>query len=360
MPEGPLPRDRIGHQDFARRRRWRLPLMLGGVLAVAAACLGLWLQGGRWVGTDNAYVQADKLLLSTDVSGIVEAILVREGQAVRAGEVLFRLDPARFRIALQGAVAQREQAAMAIEALKAEYRRIQRDIAAQEAAVRLAQAQFERQSALVATQSASRANYDAARFGLQQAEHALGSLRVQLSVALARLGGDPEVTPERHAQWLQAQAAVAEAERQLERSVVRAPYDGVVTQVAQLQPGQYLEAATAAFGLVSATRLWVDAQPKETDLTHVRPGNPARLTVDAYPGRVWIGRVDSVGPASSAQFSVLPPQNTSGNWVKVVQRVPVRIAIAAAPDDPPLRAGMSVEVAIDTGHRRRLADLWPW
>jgi membrane fusion protein (multidrug efflux system) len=140
--------------------------------------------------------------------------------------------------------------------------------------------------------------------------------------------------------------------------VVRAPFDGIVTQVDQLQPGQYLAANTAAFGLIGDDRVWVDANAKETDLTYVKPGDPVSIAVDTYPGHVWTGRVESISPASGATFSVLPAQNASGNWVKVVQRIPVRIAVERRPDDPPLRVGMSVVADIDTGHRRSLGDLF--
>jgi membrane fusion protein, multidrug efflux system len=343
----------------ARLRRLRRALMLGGVLAAAVGGGALWLQGGRFATTDNAYVQADRLLVATDVSGVVQRIAVREGEAVEAGQVLFQLDPAPFRHAVDGARAQLEQTALALRAMQADQRRILRDIAAQEAAVGLAAAQFERQSHLVGTQSVSRAAYDQARFGLLGAQHRLASLRAEAEVQLARLGGDAEAPVERHPQYLQARAELDEAERRLDRATVRAPFAGVAARVPQLQPGQYLAAATPAFALVSSGRVWVDAQPKETDLTHVKPGDAATVTVDTYPGRVWRGEVESISPASGATFSVLPAQNVTGNWVKVVQRIPVRIRVEQPADGPALRAGMSVQVSIDTGHRRRLADLLP-
>jgi membrane fusion protein (multidrug efflux system) len=365
MPEGPI---RLAGDDAPvedgirrrrRRRRLRLVLMLGGVLAVLAGSLGLWLHGGRHVGTDNAYVQADRLLVATDVSGIVARIAVREGEAVTPGQVLFELDPAPFRHALDGAEAALRQAALSIAAMQADTARMRRDIAAQEAAVALAQAQYERQAQLVSTSAVSRSAFDQARFGLLGAQQNLESLRAQLQVQLAKLGPAADGPVEAHPDWLSAQARVAEARRQLGRTMVRAPFAGVVAQVASLQPGQYLAAAVPAFALVSSTRLWVDAQPKETDLTHVKPGDPVEITVDTYPGRTWKGRVASISPASGATFSVLPAQNASGNWVKVVQRIPVRIEVEQPPEGGPrLRVGMSVEVSIDTGHVRSLRDLF--
>jgi len=367
MPEGSVRVFRAGPDETGtappRRdlRRWLRPiLMLGGVLAFIVAGGAWWLQGGRYAGTDNAYVQADKLLIATDVSGIVQRIAVQEGEQVAAGQVLFQLDPAPFQHAVDGARAQLAQTALTLRAMQEDYSRIQRDIAAQEAAVQLAQAQFERQAQLVNTNAVSRAAYDQARFGLMQAQQQLAGLRAEAAVQLAKLGGEVEAPVEQHPQYLQAQAELAEAERKLAHTTVRAPFAGVVTQVPQLQPGQYLAAATPAFALVSTGTVWVDAMPKETDLTYVRPGDPVTVTVDTYPGRVWEGTVESISPASGATFSVLPAQNASGNWVKVVQRIPVRIRVEQPEDAPRLRAGMSAVISIDTGHQRHLSDLIPW
>jgi membrane fusion protein (multidrug efflux system) len=178
-------------------------------------------------------------------------------------------------------------------------------------------------------------------------------------VQLARLGGDPDVDVTTMPQYLLAKSAVDEAERQLNKSIFTAPFDGVATQVESLQPGMYLTAGMAAFGLVSHERVWVEASPKETDLTFVKIGDPVTVTVDTYPGRVWRGVVESISPATGAEFSVLPAQNASGNWVKVVQRIPLRVKVERSASDPELRAGMSVVVSIDTGHVRHVSDLWP-
>jgi membrane fusion protein (multidrug efflux system) len=365
MPEGPLneaPRALNAASEAAppptRRRRLRHALMAAGVIAAIGAAGWGWLSGGRYVSSDNAYVHADLLMVSTDVAGIVRDVPVHEGQAVHAGEVLYRLDQQPFTIAVAGAEARLRQAILTVEAAREDILRMQRDIAAQEAAVRLAQAQFDRAQSLVATSAVSRASYDDTRFHLQQAEQQLGSLRQQLVVQQARLGGDPDQPIDRQPAVQQAQAALDEARRQLANSTVRAPFDGVVTRVESVQPGLYLAAAMPALGLVGSVNSWVEVNPKETDLTFVRAGNPVTFTVDAYPGRAWHGTVESISPATGAQFSVLPAQNTSGNWVKVVQRVPVRVSIAPDADAPPLRAGMSVVASIDTGHQRSLSDLF--
>ncbi len=365
MPEGSLRvAERPAAPDAAtpapgrQRRRWLRPaLMLGGILAAILVAGHVWLAGGRYVSTDNAYVQADRLLVATDVSGIVQAIAVREGEEVVAGQVLFQLDPAAFVHAVDAARANLGQIALTLHAQQADIQRMRNDIAAQEASVELARANFERQAQLVASSAVSRAAYDQARFGLQQEQQQLASLRSQMEVALVRLGGDAEAPVERHPQYLQAAAQLAEARRQLEHATVRAPFAGTVTRVSQLQPGQFLAAATPAFAIVATDHVWIEAQPKETDLAYVREGNQATVTVDTYPGVTWHGTVESIAPASGATFSILPAQNSTGNWVKVVQRIPVRIRVAREPGSPPLRAGMSGEVSIDTRHERRLMDL---
>jgi membrane fusion protein, multidrug efflux system len=365
MPEGSIRAERGADAETTtsaaappKRRRWlRTVFMIGGVLAVVAAAGALWLEGGRYAGTDDAYVQTDKLLLSTDVAGIVRTIAVHEGDVVRAGQVLVVLDAAPFEYAVQQAEAQLLQTALTLRAMQADYRRIQHDMAAQEAAVQLAQATFDRSAQIVNSGAVTRASFDQARFGLLQAQQQLESLRMQAQVQLAKLGGEADAPVEQHPDWRAAQARLAEAKRQLDHTTMRAPFAGTVTQVSSLQPGQYLGAATPAFALVSDQRVWVNALPKETDLTHVKPGDKATVTVDTYPGVTFEALVESISPASGSTFSVLPTQNASGNWVKVVQRVPVRIRVEQPADGPKLRAGMSAEVSIDTGHERHLSDL---
>ena len=345
-----------------RTRRGRLLrplLMLGGVAVVAVGSVLWWLAGGRIVEVDNAYVRAGKLLVATDVSGIVSEIDVREGEAVKKGQVLFRLDPRPFEIALAGAQANLAQVALQVEADKREYQRIQRSIEAQQARVAADQANYDRFATLVKNGGVTRAEYDDARFRLAADRAAVGGLTAQAQAQLARLDGDPEVAATSTPEYLQALARVEEAQRQLDHSVVRAPFDGIATQVDTIQPGSYLGASAAAFGLVASRHVWIEANPKETELTYARPGDPVRFTVDTYPGRIWQGSVESIAPASGSEFSILPAQNASGNWVKVVQRIPLRVKLALLPDAPPLRAGMSAVVSIDTGHVRRLRDLIP-
>jgi membrane fusion protein, multidrug efflux system len=346
------------------RRRLRVHLMVGGIALVALVSLIAYLMGGRYASTDNAYVRAAKLMVTTDVSGIVSEVNVKEGQSVKAGDVLFQVDPKPFAIALDSAKASLAQTALNIESMKQDYRRILSDIASQEAQASLAQANYDRAEALVKTGSGSRANYDQTRFALETAKKQLQALNDQAKVQLARLAGNAEIAPEDHPAYRQGKAQVDEAQRQLDHSTVRAPFNGIVTQVAALQPGTYLVAQTAALtntgaiGLVSTDDVWIEANMKETDLTYVRLGHHVDISVDTYPGRFWSGTVESISPASGAEFSLLPAQNTSGNWVKVVQRITVKVKVDRKPHDPPLRAGMSVIVDIDTQHRRSLADFF--
>ena len=360
---------RISAPQGLARWRNRIPtlrtiLMTGGILAVVIGATVFWLRSGRYASTDDANVQAAKLLVSTDVSGLVTSVDVREGQLVKAGELLFRVDPRQFQIALDNAKANLAETALTIESMKVDYKRMLSDVAAEQAQVALNQVTFDRFAQLVRNDDISRANYDQARFKLEADKNKLESLRQQAQVQLAKLGGNPDAPVVEHPQYRQAKAQVDEAQRQLDHTTVRAPFDGIVTQVDALQPGAYLVSQTAALtntgavALVSTDRIWVTANMKETDLTYVKSGQPVSVSVDTYPGRPWSGTVESISPASGSEFSILPAQNTSGNWVKVVQRIPVRIRIDQKPGDPILRTGMSVTVDIDTGHRRSLRDLF--
>ncbi len=333
-------------------------LMLLGIVAVAAGAGTFWIMGGRYVSIDDAYVRAAKETLSTDVSGIVLQVPVKEGELVKKGQVLLRLDPRQFQIALDGATAAMNGMVLVLNAEKLDYHRMVRDADAKQQQVAADQANFDRMANLVKGGGVTRADYDNARYLLAADQQALAALRVQAEMQLAKLGGNAEVDIHSLPDYLQAEARVAEAKRELDHTVIYAPFSGIVTQVVTVQPGMYLAAATAAFGIVSTEDVWVEANPKETELTWVKPGDKVAVTVDTYPGRTWEGTVQSIAPNSGSEFSILPAQNTSGNWVKVVQRIPVRIAIKPEAGDPPLRAGMSVESSIDTGHHRTLADLY--
>jgi len=338
------------------RRRERIRWVLFALLPVALIIGGYWyVAGGQVMSTDDAYVNAQKVGVSTDVSGIVQDVAVKENDHVAAGQVLYRLDPRQFQIALDNAKANLAQIALMIESMKQDYKRMLSDAAAQQAQADLDQTNYNRAAMLLKSGTATQAVYDQAEYTLQNDKSKLAALREQSQVQLAKLGGDPEVVVTQHPQYLQAKAQVDEAQRQLDHTVITAPFAGIVTDVPSIAPGKYLAASTTAFFLVDNEHVWVDATPKETELTYVRPGQPVTVTVDTYPDLEWHGVVESVSPAAAQEFALLPSQNTSGNWVKVVQRVPMRVRIDTSDKDlPPLRAGLSVIVDVDTGHARGL------
>ena len=336
--------------------RWGLFALLPLVLLVG----GYWyVTGGRIMSTDDAYVEAEKVGISTDVSGIVKDVDVTENEHVKPGQVLYRLDPEQFQIALDNAKANLAQTALTLESMKRDYQRMLSDIAAQEAMVEFDRTMFDSDSMLLRTHTISQAVFDQARATLGNDKNKLESLRQQAQVQLAKLGGNPDVDVTQHPQYREAKAKVDEAQRQLDDTIVKAPFAGIVTSVPSIAPGKYLAASTTAFFLVDTDHVWIEAQPKETELTYVRPGQPVSVTVDTYPGREWHGTVESVSPAAAQEFSLLPAQNTSGNWVKVVQRVPMRVRVDTSDKSlPPLAAGMSVEIDVDTGHARGFPHFW--
>jgi membrane fusion protein (multidrug efflux system) len=338
-----------------KRGRARRVLFLLLPLALVAGAYS-YVTGGQVMSSDNAYVQARTLGLSTDVSGIVSEIDVHENQAVKKGDVMFRLRPDSFRIALDGAKAQLGTVRNQVLTLQASYKQSLVQIEQAKADIPFYQSVFKRQQDLVASSVASKATYD-------QAEHDLTSSRQRLLVAqsqaqsmLAQLGGDADQPVEQNPFYLQAKSLVDNAERDLADTIVKAPFDGVVTHVDALQVGAYLPASQQGFMLVSSKDIWIEASPKETELTWVREGQPATVTVDMYPGVEWRAHVESINPASGASFSLLPAQNTTGNWVKVVQRIPMRLRLDETDGKPPLRIGMSVVAEVDTGHARGLPE----
>jgi membrane fusion protein (multidrug efflux system) len=356
------PTDNSGERLSAPRRlpqsaprRWLRPALFA-LLPLALIVGGYWyVTGGRVVSMDDAYVEADQVGVSTDVSGVVKEVDVTENQHVEPGQVLYRLDDLPFRLALQRAEAQVGIVRDALNALKPSYRDMQAQITQGQNDIAYFGAESGRQQELLSAHVASQSTSDTARRNLQSAQQKLVSLNQQLAEIAANLNGDPAGPVERNPRYLDALAQRDEAARQLAHTVVRAPFAGITTNVPSIAPGKYLQASTTAFYLVAADHVWVDANPKETELAHVRPGQPVTVKVDAYPDARWRGAVESVSPAAAQQFSLLPAQNSSGNWVKVVQRIPVRMRVDTRDGSlPALRAGMSVEVDVDTGHARGL------
>ena len=346
--------DKVRQLRRRQRTRWALFALLPLVLIVA----GYWyVTGGQVMSTDDAYVNAEKVGISTDVSGMVQDVDVTNNQYVTAGQILYRLDPRQFQIAVDSAKANLAQVALTLDAMKQDYKRMLSDVAAQQAQVDLDQTNYNRAEMLLHNGAGTQATYDQAKYALQTDTSKLQSLQEQAQVQLARLGGNADTPTTELPQYLQAKAQFDEAQRQLNDTVVKAPFSGIVTDVPATAPGRYLAASTTAFYLVDTDHVWVDAQPKETELTHVRAGQAATVTVDTYPNAVWQATVQSISPAAAQEFALLPAQNTSGNWVKVVQRVPMRIRLDTSDKTlPPLRAGMSVVVNVDTGHARGFPD----
>lgn len=336
-----------------RRSLLRYPLMIALPLALVAAGAWYWVVGGRWASTDNAYVQQNKVLVAPEVEGRIAEVRVGQNQTVRPGDVLFRIDDASYRIALEKADGAVALARLQVEELRTRLKdaRLKADTARNTLAFQ--EVQFGRQDKLRQTGNATEAQYDTARHDLDLARQAVAEAEQGVADTLVALGGDANIETDKHPSVLGALAAQDSARLDLERVVVRAPTTGTVSQVANLQVGQYISSGSPAMAIIDTTSTWVEANFKETDLGHMRPGQPADLTFDAYPDVAIKGHVESFGGGTGAIFSLLPAQNATGNWVKVVQRVPVRIALDE-PTSLPLKAGLSVGVSVDTGFVRPL------
>jgi membrane fusion protein, multidrug efflux system len=335
------------------RQRLRLPLMLAGPIVVLIAASWWYLTSGRYVSTDDAYVQAARTMVSTDISGRVVAIAVHDNQRVTEGQVLFQLDERPYRIAVEDAKAQLAAARLQVEALKATYRQKVADAGGAEETLAYQQREFERQRQLASSGVASRAVFDQVQNAMAVARQRVASTQSDIANILAQLGGNPDIPVDQHPSVQRAQAALDKAGLDLSYTTVRAHENGIVTKVEQLQVGSYVTASTPVFSVVS-DRIWIEANFKETELTNMRPGQTATVEIDTYPGVEFAAKVVSLSPGTGLTFSLLPPENATGNWVKVVQRLPVRLALEKYDPDLLLHAGLSVSVDVDTQHRR------PW
>jgi membrane fusion protein, multidrug efflux system len=359
MPDGskPVTEANLAVPQPKRRRALRRVLLTAGPLIVALVAGGMYLNGGRYAETDNAYVHTHMVTVSADISGRVVGLEVKENQHVSAGDVLFQLDPEPLQIAVDRARADLESSRNEIIGLKAAYRQRQEDLKAAESTQGMAQRELARREKLVAGKIISQTDYDEARNSADVAIRAVAGIRQDMSRIISELGGNPDIVPEDHPKYHAAQATLDQAELDQRRGTVKATTSGIVSQVDALRPGDYINAGAPVFSIVSDNDAWIEANLKETDLTYVKAGQKAEITIDSYPGETFAAVVDSVGMATGAEFSVLPAQNASGNWVKVVQRIPVRLHVVDAPKDATLRAGMSAVVEIDTGHRRALFNV---
>ncbi len=340
------------------RRSLKRPLLLFGVplLVVLASCY-MYLHSGRYVDTDNAYVKADKAIIAAEVTGKIVEVDVEENEHVDRGQLLFRLDDAPYKLALNRSNAALAQAAQDVAALKLQYREAVAEIQLAQNNVAYARVTYKRQVGLVARQIGSVSDLDDAKHNLDTALKQQELAGQRASKILVDLNGNADIALEDHPRYLQAKAARDQAALDLQHTRVTAPFSGVASKKPEV--GAYVEPGSPVMSLISDGNMWVEANFKETDLTYLRPNQSVEVRIDTYPDHEWHGTVKSLSEGTGAEFALLPAQNATGNWVKVVQRVAVRITLDRNKDDPPLRTGMSATVTVDTGHERSLSDLLP-
>ena len=332
-------------------------LLIGIPALVLAGALMLWLRGGRYSSTENAFVKADIVQVASEVSGRIIDLRVRDHAVVAAGDVLVRLDPEPYRLALAKADAEIDSARAAVEQLKASLRETRAEAKEAESRLVFVEAQAKRQRDLSGRGVSSATRVEQADSEALQARDRLMMLQQRIARVQASLGGNPNLPTDHYPAVREKQALRDRAALDLAYTEIRASRAGVVVNF-KLQLGEQVRAQTPLFSFVADRRPWVEANFKETDLTHVTVGQRATVMLDMYPDITWDAEVESISPATGAEFAILPPQNASGNWVKVVQRLPVRLRLIERPGEPPLRAGMTAYVSIDTGRTRNLADIF--
>jgi len=338
-----------------RSRLRTLLLVVVPVLAVLGGLL-IWQQGGRYITSENAYVRADIVQIAPEVTGRVVEVLVRDHARVEAGTVLLRIDPEPFRLAVEKAEAELDAARTLVEVARATHRETQSELGELQARADHLLRQARRQQDLAARGVSPATRLEETQNDADVARERINVVRQRLVRLLTTLKGDPDLPVDEHPNVRERLVERDRAALDLARTEIKAPVGGTVVNM-RVQRGEQLRAATPLFALVSDRRPWVDANLKETTLAHVSIGQRVEVVLDLYPGLVWQGEVESISPATGAEFAILPPQNASGNWVKVVQRLPVRIRLLPRPDEPPLRAGITATVSIDTGRQRRFGDI---
>ena len=348
-----LRRRRMSRLRYRLRRLARVLFLALGPFVVATAG-GFWYAtSGRIVSTENAYVEAEHVLVTPAVDGMVSKVFVRDNQEVVRGQSLFQVDPLPFRLEWEKAEAELEAIRYEIGSYRASHRQAEAELRSARKEAAFLESEYERRAQLGGGKALAKVELDRHRHRSQLARQRVPELEEKVRLMLANLGGDRDLAAEDHPRYRLAAAERAKAALDLERATVRAPASGHIANL-DLQPGEYVREGAPVFSLIADVEPWIEANLKETQLTHVREGQSVAITIDAYPDERWQGTVSGVSAGTGAVFSLLPAQNATGNWVKVVQRIPVRIAVAPRGDAPALRAGMSATVEIDSGYERAL------
>jgi membrane fusion protein (multidrug efflux system) len=360
---GPTPQLAPAKPRRTLRQRLRLPLLLGFPIALALVGATAYLAEEPFVSTDDAFVKAAQISLNARVSGQVVEIAVANNQHVRKGQLLFRIDPEPYRIAVQQAEADLERTGLEIDTLKAKYREQLAELESAKHSAAFDEHEYERKQALIASGFTSKAALERADTDRKVARQTIASIQQQIANTVVALAGSPDIVPETHPTVRAAKARLDRARLDLSYAEVRAPDDGIVTKVDELQVGDYVTPGAAVFSLLSSREIWIEANFRETGLTYMRPGQPATIDVDTYPDVTFKAHVVSMSPGTGSDFSVLPPENATGNWVKVVQRLTVRLELDGSDTSRPLYSGISVTARVDTGYRptwqERLEALLP-
>lgn len=341
-----------------RKRGRRFALMALVPALLLAGGTYVWVTGGRYEETENANLRQARIAVTSEVAGRIVQVDIQENQTVKQGDTLFVIDPEPYRIALAQAEASLGAARLKVEELRAAYSQAIASQRVSEEEVNYFQSELDRQSELTKKGVGTAAALDSARRDLIKANEELSSAKEQVAGALAALGGRTDIDTDKHPTVLAALAARDKAQFDLSQTTIKAAGDGVVYQAASIKPGQFVTVGTPLFTLVETGDTWVDANFKETQLTHIKVGQQAEITLDTFPDKPFRAIVDSIGAGTGAEFSVLPAQNATGNWVKVTQRIPVRLKVEPSGAELMLRSGMSATVTVDTGKSRGFGGLF--